>query len=209
MDFLIHLDTSLAELISQYGKLIYIILFAVVFVETGLVVMPFLPGDSLLFTAGAFAGAGTLNFNIIIISLIIAAIAGDTVNYVCGRYFGERVLAWQWRSKPLVNPVYIEKTKNFYSKYGSKTIVLARFVPIIRTVAPFVAGIGEMNYGKFITYNVIGGIMWVISLSVCGYYFGQLEIVKDNFEKVILGIIFISIIPIFLEIYKEKKKKGQ
>lgn len=205
LDFILHLDVSLAELIGNYGVWIYLLLFAVVFVETGLVVMPLLPGDSLLFAAGTFAGAGTLNIYALLFLLFIAAVSGDTCNYQIGKAFGLKALAWQWRGKAVVDSKYIDKTQVFYDQYGAKTIVLARFVPIVRTFAPFVAGIAKMPYQTFITYNLIGGFVWVLVLTLAGYFFGQLDFVKANFEKVVLAIVVISFIPVALEWLKAKR----
>ena len=204
LDFILHFDANLAEFIARYGALTYAILFVIVFVETGLVVMPLLPGDSLLFTAGAFAGAGHLDIGVISVSLIVAAIAGDSVNYACGRSIGMKVLTWRWRGRQLVNPLYIDKTREFYDRHGNKTIVLARFVPIVRTFAPFVAGVGEMPYRRFMTYNIGGGIAWVVLLAGCGYFFGQLDFVKRHFEKVVLAIVVASVLPIVFEFAKER-----
>lgn len=208
LDFFLHLDDKLQAIISDYGTTTYVILFLIIFVETGLVIWPFLPGDSLLFAAGAFAGAGSLNIAIIIVSLFIAAFLGDTVNYLIGKKLGLRILQKKLKSgKQLVKQDYIDKTHEFYDKHGPKTIILARFVPIVRTFAPFVAGIGEMNYGKFISYNIIGGAIWVTGLSLLGFFFGNIPIVKENFEIVILGIIFVSILPIIIEFIRHRRKK--
>lgn len=208
LDFFLHLDDKLHAIIGEYGTTTYVILFLIIFVETGLVIWPFLPGDSLLFAAGAFAGAGSLNIAITIISLFIAAFLGDTVNYFIGKKLGLRILQKKLKSgKQLVKQEYIDKTHEFYDKHGPKTIILARFVPIVRTFAPFVAGIGEMNYGKFISYNIIGGAIWVTGLSLLGFFFGNIPIVKENFEMVILGIIFVSVLPIIIEFIRHRRKK--
>lgn len=208
LDFFLHLDDKLFSIIQDYGTTTYVILFLIIFVETGLVIWPFLPGDSLLFAAGAFAGAGLLNIALIIILLFIAAFLGDTVNYLIGKKLGLRILQKKLKSgKQLVKQEYINKTHEFYDKHGPKTIILARFVPIVRTFAPFVAGIGEMNYSKFISYNIIGGAIWVTGLSLLGYFFGNIPIVKENFEIVILGIIFVSILPIIIEFIRHRRKK--
>jgi membrane-associated protein len=208
LDFFLHLDDKLHAIIGEYGTTTYVILFLIIFVETGLVIWPFLPGDSLLFAAGAFAGAGSLNIAIIIVSLFIAAFLGDTVNYFIGKKLGLRILQKKLKSgKQLVKQEYIDKTHEFYDKHGPKTIILARFVPIVRTFAPFVAGIGEMNYGKFISYNIIGGAIWVTGLSLLGFFFGNIPIVKENFEMVILGIIFVSVLPIIIEFIRHRRKK--
>lgn len=206
IDLFLHLDVELASLIANYGSWIYLILFTVIFVETGLVLMPLLPGDSLLFAAGTFAGIEALNIYVLLGLLFVAAVMGDTCNYAVGKYFGLKVLSWTWRGRALVNPNHIEKTQAFFAKYGSKTIVLARFVPIVRTFAPFVAGVGKMTYRKFITYNVAGGFIWVLSLTLAGFYFGQMPLVKENFEKVILSIVALSILPIIIEVMASKRK---
>jgi membrane-associated protein len=203
-DFLLHIDKHLADIISNYGTTTYVILFAIIFIETGLVVWPFLPGDSLLFVVGSFAAVGTLNIWILIPLLFIAAVLGDTVNYYIGKSMGLKILQWKVNNRPLVKQEYIDQTHAFYEKHGSKTIIMARFVPIVRTFAPFVAGIGEMNYAKFISYNIIGGAIWIVALSLLGYFFGQIPVIKNNFEKVILGIIFVSVLPIVWQMLKPK-----
>jgi len=215
LDFILHLDNYLFDMIIDYGLWIYAILFLIIFVETGLVVMPFLPGDSLLFAAGAFCAGvqndsgqtAELNLWIILCLLIIAAILGDATNYMLGKNVGLKLLKWKFKGKQLVNPKYIEKTNKFYENYGPKTIIIARFVPVIRTFAPFVAGIGNMTYGKFIRFNMIGGIIWVLSLVFLGYFFGNLAFVKNNFETVIFGIIGLSLLPMLIEILRHKLKK--
>ncbi len=207
VDFFLHLDDHLKTMIEQYGTTTYVILFLIIFIETGLVVMPLLPGDSLLFAAGSFAGLGMLNLAYLMILLFIAAVLGDTLNYYFGKKIGLKVLQWKIGNKQIVKQKYIDQTHEFYEKHGSKTIIIARFVPIVRTFAPFVAGIGEMNYKKFISYNVIGGGVWVVALLLLGYIFGGLEIVKNNFETVIFGIIFLSILPIVFELFKQRNKK--
>lgn len=199
LDFFLHLDEHLQRIISEYGTTTYAILFTIIFVETGLVVMPLLPGDSLLFAAGTFAALGSLNIYLLIGLLFIAAVLGDTLNYVMGKRIGLKVLQWRIGGRQLVKQEYIDKTHSFYEKYGAKTIIIARFVPIVRTFAPFVAGIGEMNYGKFISYNIIGGAVWVGGLTLLGYFFGNIPIVKRNFETVILAIIFLSVLPMLIE----------
>lgn len=215
LDFILHLDNHLFDMIIDYGLWIYAILFLIIFIETGLVVMPFLPGDSLLFAAGAFCAGvqndigqtAELNLWIILCLLIIAAILGDATNYLLGKTVGLKLLNWKFNGKQIVNPKYIEKTNKFYENYGSKTIIIARFVPVIRTFAPFVAGIGNMTYGKFIRFNMIGGIIWVLSLVFLGYFFGNLAFVKNNFETVIFGIIGLSLLPMLIEILRHKLKK--
>jgi len=207
LDFLLHLDLSLADLISAYGVWIYLLLFAVIFIETGLIIMPLLPGDSLLFAAGTFAGAGTLNVYILLGLLFVAAVSGDTCNYFGGKTIGMKALAWRWRDKAVVDPKHIDKTQVFFDQYGAKTIVLARFIPIVRTFAPFVAGIARMPYRIFITYNLIGGLVWVLALTLAGFYFGQLPFVKAHFEKVVLAIVVLSFIPVMLELMRAKQEK--
>jgi membrane-associated protein len=191
IDFILHFDKHLAEIIAQYGSATYAFLFAIVFCETGIVFLPFLPGDSLLFAAGAMAGAGLLNVWVLAILLLIAAITGDTVNYHLGKWFGRRM--------PLVREHHIEMTEQYFRKYGGKTVILARFIPIVRTLAPFVAGMGAMNYRQFILYNVVGGFVWVFLFLFAGYLFGSLPWVKSNFKFIILAIIFISVLPMAWE----------
>ncbi|OGR89821.1 MAG: hypothetical protein A3A86_07090, partial [Elusimicrobia bacterium RIFCSPLOWO2_01_FULL_60_11] len=181
IDLFMHLDKHLAQVVQDFGSWTYLILFLIVFCETGLVVTPFLPGDSLLFAGGAIAAVSGLSVNFLFILLAVAAVIGDTVNYAAGKYLGLKVFA------RFIDPRHIEKTHRFFEKYGGKTIVIARFVPIVRTVAPFVAGIGAMSYGKFITYNVAGGIAWVAVCLYAGFFFGNLTFVKNNFSLVILG----------------------
>lgn len=202
IDFFLHLDDHLRQIILDYQGWTYLILFLIIFIETGLVIWPFLPGDSLLFAAGTFAATGELNLAYLLILLFIAAVLGDTLNYIIGKYFGEKMLKFKFRGKNLVKAEYMDKTHNFYEKHGAKTIILARFVPIVRTFAPFVAGIGHMNYTKFITYNIVGGFVWVIGLTLLGYFFGTIPIVAENFEIVVLSIIGISVLPILFEIAK-------
>lgn len=204
-DFIMHIDSHLAEFANSYGLWLYAILFLIIFVETGVVVMPFLPGDSLLFAAGMLvAQPNDLNLFVLIVLLLIAAILGDTLNYIIGSKIGYKAVQIKIFGKQFVKPEHLEKTHAFYEKYGSKTIVIARFVPIVRTLAPFVAGIGKMNYKTFITYNVIGAMLWVIGITLAGYFLGNIPLIKDNFSKVVLGIIFISVLPIVIEVLKEK-----
>ncbi|MGZ4958054.1 MAG: DedA family protein [Methylomonas sp.] len=200
VDIVLHIDKHLANIIAEYGVLTYAILFLVIFVETGFVVMPFLPGDSLLFTAGAFAAMNTMDIYTVIGLLSIAAILGDTVNYWIGRALGQRAYSLSW-----INRQHLDKAQEFYETYGGKTIVMARFVPVIRTFAPFVAGIGRMPYAYFITYNIVGGIAWVLICCLAGYFFGNIPLVKKNFELVILAIVVISILPIVFEVWKARK----
>jgi len=201
IDFILHLDVYLGSIINQYGVLTYAILFLIIFVETGLVFVPFLPGDSLLFAAGAFASLGSMNIFLLLILLVIAAVAGDTANYWIGHFFGEKIVA---NPHIPINEDHIKKTSEFFKKYGGKTIILARFIPIIRTFAPFVAGAGQMNYGKFISFNIIGGTAWVLIATLAGYFFGNIPFVKENFSLVIIGVVIISILPIVFEFAKSK-----
>jgi membrane-associated protein len=207
VDLFLHLDEHLSEVIRNYGTLTYAFLFVVIFIETGLVVTPFLPGDSLLFAAGTFAALGDLNIVFLMVLLFAAAVLGDTVNYWIGHTVGLKIFETQ---NPILKKVlkkeYLEKTQNFYAKHGGKTILLARFVPIVRTFAPFVAGVGTMSYGRFIGYNVLGGFLWTFGFSLLGYFFGNIPIVKANFEFVILGIIFVSVLPMFIEYLRGRKQ---
>lgn len=205
IDFILHLDVYLGQIIQTYGILTYIILFAIVFTETGLVFFPFLPGDSLLFAAGAFASLGSLNIFILMVLLIIAAIAGDTVNYWIGRFFGEQIVA---NPRIPINREHVEKTNEFFKKYGRKTIILARFVPIVRTFAPFVAGAGEMEYKKFASYNIAGGFIWVISVTLSGFFFGNIPFVRENFSLIVLAIIFISVLPMLIPFFQHILQKS-
>ncbi len=200
VDFVLHLDRHLGEIIASYGTATYLILFAIVFCETGLVVTPFLPGDSLLFAVGAFAGLGHLSLPVCLVVLMAAAILGDTVNYWVGARVGPAVFHRddvRW-----LNRRHLERTHQFYERHGGKTIIIARFVPIIRTFAPFVAGVGTMSYARFLAYNVIGGVVWVAAFVLGGYYFGNIPVVKRNFTFVILAIIVISVIPVVVELVR-------
>jgi membrane-associated protein len=201
LSFFLHLDEYLATIISVYGTWTYIILFIVIFVETGLVVMPFLPGDSLLFAAGSFAALGSLNIWVLLVSLSFAAVLGDAVNYTIGHYLGERAYDIKW-----IKREHLEKTHAFFEKHGGKAIFLARFVPIVRTFAPFVAGVGKMSYKYFATYNVVGGITWVFAFTLLGFFFGNLEFVQKNFELVILAIVLISAVPMGIEWWKARRE---
>src|SRR5574338_162284 len=203
IDLFLHLDTYLSQIISQYGTWTYAILFFVIFMETGFVVTPFLPGDSLLFAAGTFAALGALNIWALLGLLMVAAVLGDTVNYWIGHTLGERAYSIKW-----IKREYLDKTHAFFEKHGGKTIFLARFVPIVRTFAPFVAGIGKMSYGYFITYNLVGGVVWVALFSLAGYFFGNIPFVKKNFEFVILAILLISVVPIFYEAWKARRESA-
>ncbi len=201
-EFIMHIDVHLGAIIKDYGLWTYLILFLIIFCETGLVITPILPGDSLLFAAGTFAAIGSLDVTWLFVLLSIAAIAGDTANYWIGSLIGSK--AFNFENVRFLNKEYLDRTHQFYEKYGGKTILIARFVPIIRTFAPFVAGIGSMTYWRFIFYNIIGGISW-IAICVCsGYYFGNLPIVKKNFSLVILAIIIISIMPGVIELLRHK-----
>lgn len=209
IDFILHIDQHLLEIVNDYQTWTYLILFLIIFIETGVVVMPFLPGDSLLFAAGMLAAQpNELNVLLMIIILLIAAITGDSLNYAIGKRFGMRITKFKLFGRQVVKDEQIEKTHSFYAKYGSKTIVIARFVPIVRTLAPFVGGIGRMNYGTFLTYNVVGAILWVVGITLAGYFLGNIPIVKDNFSKVVLLIIVVSILPIIFEFLKERFKKS-
>jgi membrane-associated protein len=202
LDTLFHLREHIGELITRYGPHIYTIFFLVIFCETGLVLTPFLPGDSLLFTAGAFAALGKLNVWLMFAILSVAAILGDTVNYWIGHYLGAKV--FKWEKSRFFNPAHIQRTHAFYEKYGAKTIILARFVPIVRTFAPFVAGIGAMTYGKFFLYNVAGGLAWVAICLFAGFWFGNIPWVARHFEVVVIGIILVSLLPLFYEFWKAR-----
>ena len=209
LDFILHIDQHLIALTAQYGIWIYAILFTIVFCETGLVVTPFLPGDSLLFAAGAVAAAsaGALNVHLIVAVLLAAAILGDASNFEIGKYFGAKLFARP--NSRLFKPEYLAKTHQFYEKYGGKTIILARFVPIVRTFAPFVAGMGKMHYGHFLRYNIIGAMAWVVSLAYLGYAFGNVPLVKNNFGVLVIGIVLVSVIPMAVELIRAQLKKDK
>jgi membrane-associated protein len=202
-DFILHIDVHLDEIIRQYGTWTYAILFLIIFCETGLVVMPLLPGDSLLFAAGAFAARGSLDPIFLFVLLAIAAIAGDTVNYWIGRYVAPRMK----RGIPFVKQKHLDRTHAFYEKHGGKTIIIARFMPIVRTFAPFVAGIGAMTYGKFLTYNVVGGLVWIGLFVAAGYFFGNIPAVEHNFTLVIFAIIILSVLPPVIEYARHRMRK--
>ncbi|KLT72774.1 hypothetical protein PL75_06775 [Neisseria arctica] len=203
IDFILHIDQHLAALSAEYGLWIYAILFLIIFCETGLVVTPFLPGDSLLFAAGGIAAVGGMNIHVMVLLLLIAAIVGDAVNFMIGKYFGAKLFANP--DSKIFRRSYLEKTHRFYEKHGGKTIIIARFVPIVRTFAPFVAGMSDMHYGRFLHYNVIGAVLWVASFSYAGYFFANLPIVKNNLSLVLAAIIVISILPGIIEIIRARR----
>jgi membrane-associated protein len=204
VDFFLHLDEHLNQVVTTYGVWTHLILFAIVFAETGLVVTPFLPGDSLLFAAGALAALGSLDLWLLVVLLIGAAVLGDSVNYWVGAWIGPRAFSGNLR---FLRKDYLERTRAFYEKHGGKTIILARFVPIIRTFAPFVAGVGAMSYPRFIAYNIIGAVLWVGLFVPLGYYFGNMPTVKDNFSLVIFAIIGISVMPIAVEMFRARRSR--
>ncbi|MVZ65844.1 DedA family protein [Sphingobacterium sp. DK4209] len=208
IDFILHIDDHLVEIVNNYQTWTYLILFLIIFAETGFVVTPFLPGDSLLFATGAIIAKPETDLNVFVMwgLLMVAGILGDMVNYHIGKYFGPKAFSGKYK---FLKKEYLEKTEKFYEKYGGKTIIYARFVPIIRTFAPFVAGVGSMSYAKFASYNVIGAVVWVTSFLFIGYFFGGLPIIKDNFTIVIFAIIILSMVPPIIEVIKEKygKKK--
>ncbi len=203
IDLFLHLDKYLGQVIQNYGIWTYLLMFFVIFMETGFVVTPFLPGDSLIFAAGAFAGLGYLHVGILFAVLGVAAIAGDTANYWIGHYIGPKAFSGNIR---FLKKEYLDRTHAFYEKHGGKTIIIARFIPIIRTFAPFVAGVGAMTYPKFIVYNVVGGLAWVALFSFVGYFFGNLPVVQENFTFVILAIIFISVLPAIIEFIRSRQE---
>jgi len=204
IDFFIHLDKYLPIIIKSFGIWSYVIIFIVIFCETGLVVTPILPGDSLLFALGSFAALGALEIDLLLILLCIAAIAGDTVNYAIGHFVGPKV--FHYENSRFFKKEYLLKTHQFYEKHGGKTIVIARFMPIIRTFAPFVAGIGAMTYPKFVFYNISGGIAWVCTFLLGGYFFGNIPAVKRNFTLVIIAIVIISVLPGFIEYWRQRRR---
>ena len=203
-DLFLNLDKHLFSFVNDYRNWTYLILFCIIFCETGLVVTPFLPGDSLLFAAGAIAALGILNIWLLVGLLIIAAFLGDSLNYSIGKFLGKKVFERNYR---FIKKEYLYKAHAFYEKHGGETIIIARFVPIIRTFAPFVAGVGEMNYAKFLLYNILGGVLWVFTCSFGGYFFGNIPIVKNNFSIVVLVIIFISLLPMLIEYLRYKWKR--
>ena len=206
LDWVLHVDHHLKNLVTQHGALTYAVLFLVVFCETGLVVTPFLPGDSLLFVAGALAAGGRLNIVFLLLVLMAAAILGDTVNYQIGHHVGPRVFRGGGSSRWLRRE-HLERTEAFFAKYGGKTVLLARFVPIVRTVAPFVAGMGSMAYPRFLAFNVVGGVVWVALLTLAGYWFGSIPAVEHNFTLVILAIVFISLLPPLFEYLRSRRRR--
>jgi len=202
IDFIVHIDDHLQEIIRNYGGLTYLILFLIVFAETGLVVTPILPGDSLLFAAGTFAALGSLDPVLLTLLLIVAAVVGDGVNYWIGHWVGPKAFSGK---VPWLRQDYLKRTEAFYEKHGGKTIILARFVPIVRTFAPFVAGVGRMQYGRFLAYNVVGAVLWVTICVTAGYFFGNLPFVRENFSLVVLGIIGVSLIPLVVEWIRQRR----
>jgi membrane-associated protein len=204
LDLILHLDKHLADIIHDYGVWTYAILFLIIFVETGVVVLPFLPGDSLLFAAGSLAAlpSSPLNVWLMMVLLIVAAVLGDTLNYHIGDYLGPRVFREKSR---FLKREHLERTQAFYEKHGAKTIILARFIPIIRTFAPFVAGVGTMSYAKFLSYNVVGAVLWVVLLTLAGFFFGRIPVVQKNFSLVVLAIIVLSVLPAVVEFFKSRR----
>lgn len=201
LDFILHINAHLDQLVIDYGSAIYLILFLIIFVETGLVVMPFLPGDSLLFAAGALCArpGSELSLPLLIALLILAAVLGDNLNYAIGRFAGSKVVNLKFRGKSLVKQAYIDQTHKFFEKYGTKAIIMARFVPIVRTFTPFVAGVGEMNYQKkFLPFDLAGGFLWITSMTLAGYFLGNLEFFQKHFEAVVIGIILLSVMPMVI-----------
>ena len=207
VDVLLHFDQYLNVLIQDYGMLTYVILFFIVFAETGLVVFPFLPGDSLLFAAGAFAALESLDIKLVFITFCVAAVLGDTLNYAIGKFIGQTI--YESANLRFIKKEHLFKTHQFYEKHGPITIIIARFIPVVRTFAPFVAGVGEMHYIKFLSYNEIGGLLWVFLFTLGGYYFGNLPIVKQNFSLFIVAVVFISILPLIIGFFKQKRSSQQ
>lgn len=205
VDFILHIGDHLQELVKNYGNWIYAILFAIVFCETGLVVLPFLPGDSMLFAAGTIAAVGDMNIFVLIGLLIVAAILGDFVNFEIGKHFGQKLFSNP--NSKIFKQSYLQKTHDYYEKYGGRTIIIARFIPIVRTFAPFVGGMGNMNYAQFARYNIVGAILWVVSFTTLGYFFGQLPFVKEHFSWIMIAIIVFSVVPMIVEIIRHRKDK--
>ena len=206
LDIVLHLDKHLAVLVEHYGVWVYAILFLIIFSETGFVVTPFLPGDSLLFVAGGLAALGGMNLGILLATLVAAAALGNMVNYQIGRFIGPRV--FQWQNSRIFNKSALIKTQVFYERHGGKTLVLSRFLPLLRTFAPFVAGVGAMNYVRFLSFNLLGAVAWVVSLTLAGYFFANLPWVKTNLSLVIVGIIIVSLIPVAIGWWHERKAKS-
>jgi membrane-associated protein len=208
LDLFLHVDEHLADFVQSHGRVVYGLLFAIIFAETGLVVTPFLPGDSLLFAAGALAGSGMLDIRLLLVLFIAASVLGDAVNYSVGRYIGPRVFrpeGRQGRLARMLNPKHLERTHEFFERHGGKAVVMARFVPIVRTFIPFVAGAGAMTYSAFAFYNVFGGVLWVLICVGAGYLFGGMPVVKENFELVVVGIVFVSILPMIAELVRQRR----
>ena len=205
VDFILHIGEHLQELVNNYGNWIYAILFAIVFCETGLVVLPFLPGDSMLFAAGTIAAVGDMNIFVLMGLLIVAAILGDFVNFEIGKHFGQKLFSNP--NSKIFKQSYLQKTHDYYERYGGRTIIIARFIPIVRTFAPFVGGMGNMNYAQFARYNIVGAVLWVVSFTTLGYFFGQLPFVKEHFSWIMIAIIVFSVVPMIVEIIRHRKDK--
>ena len=205
VDFILHIGDHLQELVKNYGNWIYAILFAIVFCETGLVVLPFLPGDTMLFAAGTIAAVGDMNIFVLIGLLIVAAILGDFVNFEIGKHFGQKLFSNP--NSKIFKQSYLQKTHDYYERYGGRTIIIARFIPIVRTFAPFVGGMGNMNYAQFARYNIVGAVLWVVSFTTLGYFFGQLPFVKEHFSWIMIAIIVFSVVPMVIEIIRHRNDK--
>ena len=205
VNFILHIGEHLQELVNNYGNWIYAILFAIVFCETGLVVLPFLPGDSMLFAAGTIAAVGDMNIFLLIGLLIVAAVLGDFVNFEIGKHFGQKLFSNP--NSKIFKQSYLQKTHDYYEKYGGRTIIIARFIPIVRTFAPFVGGMGNMNYAQFARYNIVGAVLWVVSFTTLGYFFGQLPFIKEHFSWIMIAIIVFSVVPMIVEIIRHRKDK--
>lgn len=205
VNFILHIGDHLQELVNNYGNWIYAILFAIVFCETGLVVLPFLPGDSMLFAAGTIAAVGDMNIFVLMGLLIVAAILGDFVNFEIGKHFGQKLFSNP--NSKIFKQSYLQKTHDYYERYGGRTIIIARFIPIVRTFAPFVGGMGNMNYAQFARYNIVGAVLWVVSFTTLGYFFGQLPFVKEHFSWIMIAIIVFSVVPMIVEIIRHRKDK--
>lgn len=205
IDFILHIGDHLQQIIQEHGNWVYFVLFLIVFCETGLVVVPFLPGDSMLFAAGSLAAIGQMDIFLLIGLLIVAAVLGDFVNFEIGKHFGRRLFANP--DSRLFRQEYLRKTEGYFEKYGGRTIIIARFIPIVRTFAPFVAGMGRMSYGQFVRYNLVGAVLWVVSFCLLGYFFGQLEFVKQNFSMILIAIIVLSVLPMIIEIWRARRSR--